>query len=191
MKHYQLTNWIENDNYQNIKMITEFLKFFRDDIGYTEDVCLNQSPIVVHCSNGVDKTAIFIAIDRIYVQLKKGKDGCIDIFKTVLEMRQHRAHFVQNELQYKLIYECVGELISEMYPSLVKQMEFDSQLDEINLKETNDFDSNNNLDSSFNSQKSLMNMLKNSQLISSKSVENKPQLNGYTNHTFVPEKNSV
>lgn len=133
-------------------------------------------------SNGVGKTAIFIAIDRIYVQLKKGKSDYIDIFKTVIEMRQYRPLMVQNEAQYRFIYECVGQLVSKLYPSLVKQAEFDRSLDEINLNEKTDFDANNNLGNSFNSQLSLMSILKSS-------ANGRPgdgrQLNGYTNHTFL------
>lgn len=164
-----------------MKKVIEFIKFFRDQIGFTESLdSSNESPIVVHCHNGVGKTAIFIAIDRIYAQLKKGKNECIDIFGNVIEMRQYRPQMVQNETQYKFIYESVANLVSEMYPSLVKQMEFDSQLDEINLKETTDFDTNNNLDTSFNSQKSLIDMIKNS---IDKSEPKK--LNGYTNQTFI------
>lgn len=166
-------------------MMTSFIELFRDEVGYKEN-CLNDSPIVVNCATGVGKTAVFIAIDRIYVQLKKGKDDYIDIFKTVFEMRQYRPLMVQNETQYRFIYDCIGHLVSKLYPPLVKQMEFDSQLDEINLKETNDFDTNNNLElnSSFNSQISLFNMLKNS---TSRPIETK-KLNGYTNQTFIPEK---
>lgn len=144
----------------------------------------------IHFSNGIGKTAVLIAIDRLFVQLKKGKNDHIDIFCTVIEMRQFRPSMIQNESQYRLIYECVAELVRKMYPNLVKQLEFDKTLDEINLKE-NDFDSNNNLDSSNNSQLFL--------ILKKSTTNGRPpplpelktnKLNGYTNQTFLPEENN-
>lgn len=93
-------------------------------------------------------------------------------------MRQYRPSMIQNEAQYKFIYECVGDLVRKLYPSLVKQMEFDKTLDEINLKDTTDFDSNNNLDSSNNSQLFLIRKQQNGKSPGAR-------LNGYTNQTFV------
>ena len=179
IKHYQLTDWNEIENAQNVLMITSFIEMFREEIG-CEPTVLNDSPIVVHCGNGVGKTAIFIAIDRIYVQLKKGKSDHIDIFKTVMDLREKRPLMIQNQAQYRLVYETVGQLISKLYPSLVKQAEFDLGLDEINLNDKMDFDANNNLGNSFNSQISLMSILKNGGRPAAAK-----QLNGYTNHTFL------
>ena len=119
------------------------------------------------------------------MQLKKGKSDYIDVFKTVIELRQYRPLMVQNEAQYRFIYETVGQLISKLYPSLVKQAEFDLGLDEINLNDKTDFDANNNLGNSFNSQISLMSILKNG----GRPAEAK-QLNGYTNHTFLHDSNN-
>ena len=179
IKHYQLTDWNETENSQNVDMITSFIEMFREEIGCEETV-LNDSPIVVHCSNGAGKTAIFITIDRIYVQLKKGKSDYIDIFKTVIDLRQYRPLMIQNEAQYRFCYESVGQLISKLYPSLVKQAEFDLGLDEINLNDKTDFDANNNLGNSFNSQLSLMSIFKNGD----RPAEVK-RMDGYANRAFL------
>lgn len=48
IKHYQLTDWNEIENAQNVHMITSFIEMFREEIGCEETV-LNDSPIVVHC----------------------------------------------------------------------------------------------------------------------------------------------
>lgn len=48
IKHYQLTDWNEIENAQNVLMITSFIEMFREEIGCDETV-LNDSPIVVHC----------------------------------------------------------------------------------------------------------------------------------------------
>lgn len=122
------------------------------------------------------------------MQLKKGKSDYIDIFKTVIDLRQYRPLMVQNEAQYRFIYESVGQLVSKLYPSLVKQAEFDRGLDEINLHDKTDFDANNNLGNSFSSQISLMSILKSA---NGRPADGK-QLNGYTNHTFLGDStNSI
>jgi protein tyrosine phosphatase len=56
-------------------------------------------PILVHCSAGVGRSGTFIALDRLLQQFDKLPFyGYLDIYGTVLEMRQCRDKMVQNEV---------------------------------------------------------------------------------------------
>jgi protein tyrosine phosphatase len=53
--------------------------------------------MVAHCSAGVGRTGTFIAIDYTIQKIKK--DGEIDLFNLVNDMRQSRPAMVQTEVK--------------------------------------------------------------------------------------------
>ncbi|XP_069126271.1 receptor-type tyrosine-protein phosphatase epsilon-like [Argopecten irradians] len=63
-------------------------------------------PILVHCRCGGGKTSVFIALDYCLKQLEK--EGCIDIYSTVLHLRKFRKNMVRTLYQYRLIYEAAA-----------------------------------------------------------------------------------
>ncbi|XP_033738828.1 receptor-type tyrosine-protein phosphatase mu-like [Pecten maximus] len=63
-------------------------------------------PILVHCRCGGGKTSVFIALDCCLKQLEK--EGCIDIYSTVLHLRKFRKNMVRTLYQYRLIYEAAA-----------------------------------------------------------------------------------
>ena len=62
------------------------------------------------CSAGVGRTGTFITLDRIMQELENNAPG-INIYDTVLELRQHRTLMVQTEGQYIYLHDCVVQLI--------------------------------------------------------------------------------
>uniref|UniRef100_A0A3B1IQY6 protein-tyrosine-phosphatase n=1 Tax=Astyanax mexicanus TaxID=7994 RepID=A0A3B1IQY6_ASTMX len=58
-------------------------------------------PTVVHCSAGVDRTGVFIALDTVLQQLEKEKG--ISIAACVHRMRLNRPLMVQTEVHHKIM----------------------------------------------------------------------------------------
>lgn len=52
------------------------------------------------CSAGVGRTGTFITLDRVMQELESDDTLGINIYDTVLELRQHRTLMVQTEEQY-------------------------------------------------------------------------------------------
>lgn len=77
-------------------------------------------PIVVHCSAGVGRSGVYIAVDHLLRQMeeidKKSESDqhrlkSVNIFQIVARMRRERMGMVQNLQQYTLIYKCLQVLL--------------------------------------------------------------------------------
>lgn len=66
----------------------------------------NKGPVVVHCSAGIGRTGVYIAIDNLLENINNKK--VIDVFNKVLEIRKYRINMVQNQFQYRFIYEMLN-----------------------------------------------------------------------------------
>ncbi|XP_046857058.1 receptor-type tyrosine-protein phosphatase S-like isoform X7 [Xenia sp. Carnegie-2017] len=66
---------------------------------------------VIHCSAGVGRTGVFIAIDKILDDLDDDYETNIDVFGFVKEMRSRRINMVQTADQYMFIYDAIMEHI--------------------------------------------------------------------------------
>lgn len=105
----------------------ENTKIMRDIVHKTRD--LNTSfihPILVHCSAGVGRTGTFIAVykltdeylssrkrnlDYLDLQLKKKH---LDVYSTVMEMREQRMKMVQRPEQYVYIFKCLRDEVKSI-----------------------------------------------------------------------------
>ena len=65
-------------------------------------------PAVVHCSAGIGRTGVLIAVD-IGIQGILQEDPKIDILRIVSTLRQDRAGMVQTRDQYRFIHQVSGE----------------------------------------------------------------------------------
>ncbi|GIY59644.1 receptor-type tyrosine-protein phosphatase eta [Caerostris extrusa] len=87
----------------------EFLHFIRVVRSQVSDK--RPGPMLVHCSAGVGRTGTFIAMDRL-MQHVQNKDD-IDIYGTVLDMRNYRPEMVFTGDQYIFLYSCVLQMIQD------------------------------------------------------------------------------
>ena len=65
-------------------------------------------PAVVHCSAGIGRTGVLIAVD-IGIQGILQEDPKVDILRIVSTLRQDRAGMVQTRDQYRFIHQVSGE----------------------------------------------------------------------------------
>jgi len=67
-------------------------------------------PVVVHCSAGIGRTAVFIGVHNCIEQLRQ--DEMIDLFTIVLRLRLQRNGMVQSMDQYAFCYRVMAEVCS-------------------------------------------------------------------------------
>ncbi|XP_028417347.1 receptor-type tyrosine-protein phosphatase alpha-like [Dendronephthya gigantea] len=105
VRHYYFLSWPDHGVPKYPTQLLAFRTHFRS-------YHLEQSgPIIVHCSAGVGRTGVFLAIDTILDKLEKGVIDSIDIFGQVCAMRERRMNMVQTLQQYIFIHEAILENI--------------------------------------------------------------------------------
>eukprot|EP00794_Sanderia_malayensis_P017289 gene17289-19017_t len=103
-KHIHYTAWPDRDLPIFPTTLLSLRRRLRQLFPYDS---LNSKPIMIHCSTGVGRTGIFIAIDTL-IQLIR-EQGKVDVFNYVNLLMMQRFSMVQNEVQYKFIYNCLLE----------------------------------------------------------------------------------
>lgn len=72
----------------------------------------HKSPILVHCSAGVGRTGVFIALYNLLTQLDQPSTTHLDVFKTVTRLREQRVRMVQTIEQYVILYDALAAAIA-------------------------------------------------------------------------------
>ena len=67
-------------------------------------------PVLVHCSSGVGRSAVFIAAMRELDRLIFSRNTCFDIRQTVIDMRRQRPFMLSSEDHYKFLHEMMAEI---------------------------------------------------------------------------------
>lgn len=72
-------------------------------------MCFTFLFILFLCSAGVGRTGTFIAVDRLMLQLQHAStathgEDTVDVYGTVLDLRQHRTNMVQTEVRLRKTY---------------------------------------------------------------------------------------
>ncbi|XP_054716770.1 tyrosine-protein phosphatase 10D-like [Uloborus diversus] len=106
VKQLHFTRWPDFGCPESPEELLNFVRAVRDHLPRTQP-----GPIIVHCSAGVGRTGTFIAVDRIAQELQD--TNYIDVYGTVMDLRQHRTNMVQTEDQYVYIHRCVLQLLLE------------------------------------------------------------------------------
>ena len=108
--HVQFKEWPDHQvpNIQNV------VYYFEKLFNFIEK---GDDPIVVHCSAGVGRTGVFIALYILYKEImdkiKIGENIQFNIFNLVRKLKELRLYSVENINQYQFIYLFIEELLKE------------------------------------------------------------------------------
>lgn len=105
VRQFAFLKWPDMGSPDDSTMLLSFVKAVRQIIKPG-----NTSPMIVHCSAGVGRTGTFIAVDRLLQHIRDHDD--VDVYSTILDMRNYRCNMVQTEDQFVYIYECIKDFIT-------------------------------------------------------------------------------
>ncbi|XP_063333519.1 receptor-type tyrosine-protein phosphatase beta-like isoform X3 [Pelmatolapia mariae] len=105
VRQFHYTVWPDHGVPETTQSLIQFVRTVRDYVNRTS----GSGPTVVHCSAGVGRTGTFIVLDRVLQQLD-AKDT-VDIYGAVFDLRLHRSHMVQTEVQYAYLHQCVRDVL--------------------------------------------------------------------------------
>ena len=108
VRQMHFTTWPDHGCPDGTDDLISFVQQVRQHVPYKAN---NQGPILVHCSAGVGRTGTWICVDRLLQHIRDHDE--VDIFGTVLEMRQYRCNMVQTEDQYIYIHDCIADAIQK------------------------------------------------------------------------------
>ncbi|XP_065839450.1 tyrosine-protein phosphatase non-receptor type 7-like [Oscarella lobularis] len=103
VKHYAFTGWPEHGMPRTSVGVRSFMRDIDGDVQESE----GNGTILVHCSAGVGRTGVVIAID---IGMKKIERGLpVDVADIVSHLRVDRPGAVQTRSQYRFIYRALRE----------------------------------------------------------------------------------
>ncbi|KAG7272522.1 hypothetical protein CRUP_006811 [Coryphaenoides rupestris] len=105
IRQFQFTDWPE----QGIPKTGEGFIDFIGQVHKTKEQFGQDGPITVHCSAGVGRTGVFIALSIVLERMRY--EGVVDIFQTAKMLRTQRPAMVQTEDQYHLCYRAALEYL--------------------------------------------------------------------------------
>ncbi|XP_030587276.1 receptor-type tyrosine-protein phosphatase beta isoform X2 [Archocentrus centrarchus] len=105
VRQFHYTVWPDHGVPETTQSLIQFVRTVRDYVNRTP----GSGPTVVHCSAGVGRTGTFIVLDRVLQQMD-AKDT-VDIYGAVFDLRLHRSHMVQTEVQYAYLHQCVRDVL--------------------------------------------------------------------------------
>ncbi|XP_056893125.1 protein tyrosine phosphatase receptor type Fa isoform X3 [Takifugu flavidus] len=105
IRQFQFTDWPE----QGVPKTGEGFIDFIGQVHKTKEQFGQDGPISVHCSAGVGRTGIFIALSIVLERMRF--EGVVDLFQTVKLLRTQRPAMVQTEDQYQLCYRSALEYL--------------------------------------------------------------------------------
>uniref|UniRef100_H3DD53 Receptor-type tyrosine-protein phosphatase F n=1 Tax=Tetraodon nigroviridis TaxID=99883 RepID=H3DD53_TETNG len=105
IRQFQFTDWPE----QGVPKSGEGFIDFIGQVHKTKEQFGQDGPIAVHCSAGVGRTGVFIALSIALERMRF--EGVVDLFQTVKTLRTQRPAMVQTEDQYQLCYRSALEYL--------------------------------------------------------------------------------
>ncbi|XP_036375557.1 phosphatidylinositol phosphatase PTPRQ [Megalops cyprinoides] len=104
VNHFNFTSWPEHGVPESSTTLIQFVKSIRANRGQ------DNTTMVVHCSAGVGRTGVFIALDHL-IQHVRDHDF-VDVYGLVAELRSERMCMVQNLAQYMFLHQSTLDLLS-------------------------------------------------------------------------------
>ncbi|CAH7332029.1 Ptprq [Phodopus roborovskii] len=104
VRQCNFTSWPEHGVPENTTPLIHFVKLVRTSRAQ------DTTPMVVHCSAGVGRTGVFIALDHLTQHVND--HDFVDVYGLVAELRSERMCMVQNLAQYIFLHQCILDLLS-------------------------------------------------------------------------------
>ncbi|XP_068855760.1 phosphatidylinositol phosphatase PTPRQ isoform X3 [Aphelocoma coerulescens] len=104
VRQCNFTSWPEHGVPETTAPIIHFVKLIRASRAH------DSTPMVVHCSAGVGRTGVYIALDHLTQHIND--HDFVDIYGLVAELRSERMCMVQNLAQYIFLHQCVLDLLT-------------------------------------------------------------------------------
>ncbi|XP_072535323.1 receptor-type tyrosine-protein phosphatase H-like [Salminus brasiliensis] len=120
VSHFHFTAWPHHGVPRRTDELIQFQRAVRQHIESSPFT----GPTVVHCSAGVDRTGIFIALDTVLQQLEK--ERAVSIAACVHRMRLNRPLMVQTEAQYVFLHQCIVDSLQPRN-NLIPEAVYDNQ----------------------------------------------------------------
>lgn len=102
--HLQYSSWPDRGVPESAEDLLQLIALTDQCQAYGRTIGLS-GPIVAHCSAGVGRTGVFVAVYLVLLRIATGQTA--SILATVHAMRQQRHGMVQSAAQYAFIYEAV------------------------------------------------------------------------------------
>uniref|UniRef100_A0A8D2MUT7 Phosphatidylinositol phosphatase PTPRQ n=1 Tax=Zonotrichia albicollis TaxID=44394 RepID=A0A8D2MUT7_ZONAL len=104
VRQCNFTSWPEHGVPETTAPFIHFVKLIRASRAH------DNTPMVVHCSAGVGRTGVYIALDHLTQHIND--HDFVDIYGLVAELRSERMCMVQNLAQYIFLHQCVLDLLT-------------------------------------------------------------------------------
>ncbi|XP_075788523.1 phosphatidylinositol phosphatase PTPRQ isoform X2 [Pelodiscus sinensis] len=104
VRQCNFTAWPEHGVPETTAPLIHFVKLIRASRAH------DNTPMVVHCSAGVGRTGVYIALDHLAQHIND--HDFVDIYGLVAELRSERMCMVQNLAQYIFLHQCVLDLLT-------------------------------------------------------------------------------
>ncbi|XP_069485396.1 phosphatidylinositol phosphatase PTPRQ isoform X4 [Ambystoma mexicanum] len=104
VRQCNFTSWPEHGVPESATPLIHFVKLIRANRPH------ENTPIVVHCSAGVGRTGLYVALDHLAQHINH--HDFVDIYGLVAELRSERMCMVQNLAQYIFLHQCVLDLLT-------------------------------------------------------------------------------
>ncbi|CAH8664314.1 unnamed protein product [Schistosoma rodhaini] len=106
LRQFQFTDWPEHGVPESCEAFIDFL----GQVHKTKEQFGQDGPITIHCSAGVGRTGVFLALSIVLERMRH--EGIVDMFQTIRMLRTQRPGMVQTEDQYQFCYNAVLEYLS-------------------------------------------------------------------------------
>lgn len=113
--HFHFTGWPDFGTPRTPAGFTELVRSVGESGGR------GVGPILVHCSAGLGRSGVFIAVHS-SLETHAREERHVDLETTVCNMRQQRGGMVQTSEQYRFCFEAVAEALDPILPPVVEEI---------------------------------------------------------------------